>query len=268
MPAQAPLAHSPSRAHAPGPAPASLFASPDGPAPAAPDPWSLPVPAAAPPVVPESQRLVGYAPQTHLADGWGPRSLATLAPPAPRAAREPFAVWAFVLAWLLAPVGAVLGVVAVVRARRTQRRGAGLGAAAVVVGLVVSVAVPTLVLPSSGAWSRVTGTTEALGEVTGPTSAHVRQLSAGHCLREMPEGVTTRVTVVPCAQAHAAVVATVVPLRGGSWPGADEALRTVETRCRVTAQPGAELVALTPTAAGWRAGDRNGLCLARSAPAA
>ncbi|MGP7961464.1 hypothetical protein ACTVCO_11745 [Sanguibacter sp. A247] len=248
--------------------PSPLFASPDGPAPAAPDPWSLPVPASAPPVVPEAQQLVGYAPQTHLADGWDPRALGTLAPPAPRAAREPFAVPAFVLAWLVAPLGAVLGAVAVVRARRMHRRGVGLGAAAIVVGLVVSVVVPTVVLPSSGAWARVMGATEPLGDVLAPTSAYARQLGPGHCLEEIPHGTTHRVTVVPCTLTHEALVLDAVPLRGEAWPGADEVVRTVETRCRVLIAAGLDLIALSPTEAGWRAGDRTGLCVAPARPGA
>lgn len=244
------------------PSPAPLFAPPDGPAPAAPDPWSLPVPAAAPPVVPESERLVGYAPQTHLAGGWDPRSLDALAPPAARAPRERLAVPAFVLAWLLAPLGAVLGVIATVRARRSRRRGAGLAVAAIAVGLVVSVVVPTLVLPSSSAWARAVGATAPLGVVTEPVVAYTRQLREGHCLESLPEGKVRRVTVVPCEGAHGASVVAVVTLRGDAWPGDVEVLRTVETRCRVTAPAGEDLVALTPTAAGWRAGDRTGACLA------
>lgn len=245
--------------------PAPLFASPDGPAPAAPDPWSLPVPAAPPPAVPEDERLVGYAPQTHLADGWGPRALGTLAPPATPAPRERLAVPAFVLAWVLAPVGAVLGVVAAVRARRTRRRGVGLAVAAVIVGLTVSVVVPTVVLPSSEVWARAVGATAPLGDVTGPTGAYARQLRDGHCLESLPDGNVRRVTVVPCDGPHAATVVAVVPLRGSTWPSDAEVLRAVETRCRVTAPSGTDVVALRPTAAGWRAGDRSGLCLARAA---
>lgn len=256
----------------PGPgsegSPAPLFASPDGPAPAAPDPWSLPVPAAPPPVVPESERLVGYAPQTHLADGWDPRALGTLAPPAARAPRERLAVPAFVLAWVLAPVGAVLGVVAAVRARRTRRRGVGLAVAAVVVGLTVSVVVPTVVLPSSGAWARAVGATAPLGDVTVPTGAYARQLRDGHCLESLPDGNVRRVTVVPCDGPHAATVVAVVPLRGSTWPGDDAALRAVATRCRIMTTRGAEAVVLTPTSAGWRAGDRTGLCVTTPRPGA
>lgn len=248
--------------------PAPLFAAPDGPPPASPDPWSLPVPAAAPPVVPESERLVGYAPEQLLGGAWDPRALSSLAPAAPLAPRDGLAVPAFVLAWLVAPVGVVLGVVAALRARRTGRRGVGLAVAAVVVGLAVSIVVPTLVAPSSEAWARAVGATGSLGEVRGATDAYARQLREGSCLADMPTGSTRRVTVVPCDSAHAARVVAVVPLRGDSWPGEAEVLRSVTDTCRVTAPAGADVVALTPSAAGWRAGDRNGLCLAGATPGA
>lgn len=226
------------------------------------------MPAAPPTVVPESERLVGYAPQTHLADGWDPRALGTLAPPATPAPRERLAVPAFVLAWVLAPVGAVLGVVAAVRARRTRRRGVGLAVAAVVVGLTVSVVVPTVVLPSSGAWARAVGATAPLGDVTVPTGAYARQLRDGHCLGSLPDGNVRRVTVVPCDGPHAATVVAVVPLRGSTWPGDDAALHAVATRCRIMTTRGAEAVVLTPTSAGWRAGDRTGLCVTTPRPGA
>ena len=254
-----------------GPQPEPLFAAPDGPPPSpapSPDPWSPPVPAAPAPVVPEAERLVGYAPEQHLAAGWDPRALGTLAPPEPPAPRDRLAVPAFVLAWLVAPVGVVLGVVAAVRARRAGRRGTGLAVGAVVVGLALSVVVPTVVLPSSGAWARAVGATEPLGEVTAPTTAWVRQLREGHCLETLPEGTPRRVRVVPCDGPHAARVVAVVPLRDAAWPGDDAVVRAATDRCRVTAPAGAAAVALTPTAAGWRAGDRSALCVAGPAPSA
>jgi len=245
-----------------GPRPEPLFATPDGPPPSSPDPWTPPVPPAPAPVVPESAQLVGYAPEPHLAEGWDPHTLVALAPPPPSVPRDRLAVPAFVLAWLLAPVGVVVGVVAAVRARRAGRAGAGLALAAVVVGLALSVVVPTTFLPSSGAWARAVGATDPLGDVTAPTTAWVRQLREGHCLEALPEGTPRRVQVVPCDGREAARVVAVVPVRGDAWPGDDAVVRAVTDRCRVTAPAGTTVVALTPTATGWRAGDRSGTCVA------
>lgn len=226
-----------------------------------------PHPAVPPPYAPTptpggpTDPLVGYA-QTHLADGWSPSSLRTLDAPAARHPRERLATPALVLAFLVAPVGVVLGLVAARRARRDQRSGLGTALAAVAVGLAVCVALPSVALPSSAGWARLRGATDPLPTITAETRAHVRQLEVGHCLRDELDDTVRRVTVVPCTDAHAGEVVASVPLRATSWPGTAEATRLVSTTCRLTSHDGARTIALAPTAAGWRAGDRTGLCVA------
>lgn len=104
-------------------------------------------------------------------------------------------------------------------------------------------------------------------DVTAPTTAYAVQLVTGSCLAELPpDGEVDRVDVVPCADRHAAqVVAQYAFDASAVWPGQDAAHARVARACVLSDEEvaaGVELVTWAPTAAGWSAGDRTGLCVA------
>ena len=214
----------------------------------------------------------GYSPQTYTTAGWSAAAAASLVPrPAPPAGTDPVAIVALVLAVLLPPVGVVLAVVALVRTRRSRRRGTLLAVLALAVGAVLSAVLALLPALAPGLVPRLEGATTPLDPgVEHATEVHVRRLTAGSCLDAIPTGATERVTVVPCAGPHgAAVVSTYAFDDAAEWPGADAVARRVAGACTLTAEEaaaGVRAVALAPTEASWAQGDRTGLCLVSSTP--
>ncbi|QGQ21144.1 hypothetical protein GC089_16085 [Cellulomonas sp. JZ18] len=104
-------------------------------------------------------------------------------------------------------------------------------------------------------------------DVTEPVDAWSVQLVTGSCLAELPpDGEVGRVRVVPCAQQHEAQVIGEYGFDPDAlWPGQEAAHARVARSCVLTeeeAAAGVEVVTWAPTEAGWRDGDRSGLCLA------
>lgn len=60
-------------------------------------------------------------------------------------------VTAFVLAWVMPPVGLILGWVSIAAAHRENRRASGLGIAGTVIGAVVTVAVTAVIIAALAA---------------------------------------------------------------------------------------------------------------------
>jgi hypothetical protein len=196
----------------------------------------------------------GYPQEAYYAPGWQP----------PRPRVEPVAVAALVTGVLgLGPVALVLGVVALVRLRRSDRRGRGLAVAGTVLGVLGTLAwaaVVTVLVATSIA------TRPLPAEIADARDAHAVQLVTGSCVAELPTGAEVdRVRVVPCAQDHLAQVITEYTFDDRTWPGAEAALDRTSAACSLTDQEradGLRLVAWAPTEHSWAGGDRTGLCLA------
>lgn len=184
---------------------------------------------------------------------------------APRPPTEPLAVGAVVTgALLLGPVPVVLGVTALRRIRTQRTRGAGLAWTGIALGVVMCLTVVAAVVASSLAARAV----EALpADVSSVRTAHARQLVTGNCLRELPaDGDVDRVTVVPCADPHAAQVITAYAFDTDEpWPGQAAADAVVARSCALSQEEldaGVHALTWSPTQASWSRGDRTGLCLA------
>jgi hypothetical protein len=196
----------------------------------------------------------GYPQQAFYAPGWQP----------PRPRVEPLAVAALVTGLLgLGPVALVLGVVALVRLRRSDRRGRALAVAGTVLGVLGTLAWAALVtvLVATAVQTRALPS-----DVAEPRDAHAVQLVTGSCLADLPAGTQVdRVRVVPCAQEHLAQVITGYTFDDDTWPGDAAALERTSAACSLTDQEradGLRLVAWAPTERSWSGGDRTGLCLA------
>ena len=108
--------------------------------------------------------------------------------------------------------------------------------------------------------------TRTLGDVSGPTTANVRQVDAGHCIADLPrDGEVARVELIPCSHPHEAEVVGLLTLQGESWPGQVFVDNQVTRWCEMDSaqqEAGFQPVVWTPSQRGWRQGDHRGVCLA------
>ncbi|PZR53478.1 hypothetical protein DNL40_08210 [Xylanimonas oleitrophica] len=103
-----------------------------------------------------------------------------------------------------------------------------------------------------------------------PVRAHAVQLVLGSCIDELPEGSDPLglVRVVPCTEEHQAqVVGRRDAVPAAVWPGTEALAARAAAVCgpqMLGSEPpaGLEFVVVTPSEAGWEAGDRASLCLA------
>ncbi|GAA4419272.1 hypothetical protein GCM10023169_09770 [Georgenia halophila] len=130
--------------------------------------------------------------------------------------REPVSVAALVAGVLpTGPVAVVLGVIGLVRTRR--RRGRIFAAVGLVLGLVWSglaaVLLPAMLDPV---------VEDDASEVVVVPAVNMQR---GNCVRDLPDGQVTDVTVVPCVQQHAAqvIAAGMLPEDVGTTTQADQA---------------------------------------------
>jgi hypothetical protein len=122
-------------------------------------------------------------------------------PEPPRTSRT--AIWGFVLAFLVSPVGLVLSAVAVRRTRQRGEKGRGLAIAGLVLSLVF-LATGALVL-ASGALDRLT---EQLRTATGGTTAPVSLPSAGPAPANVLEACTALMPALQGSEASMAAATT------------------------------------------------------------
>lgn len=187
---------------------------------------------------PQPQPPSGYAPGTHYAAGWTQEQMAQFAGPTPRAKSRPSAVWLAVLVVVLV-------------------------AAAGALWLAVS---PSARLALTGS------TTPLPADVETAHSANMRQLSVGNCLNDSADLRTkvSGIAVVPCSDPHTAQVISAYEFRSDEWDGTEATGDLVVKSCSLSASEitaGYTLLALTPSEASWKQGDRTGLCVAIAAEA-
>ncbi|MFC8623983.1 DUF4190 domain-containing protein [Streptomyces anulatus] len=204
--------------------------------------------------------------------------------PAPRPPLSGLAVASLVLSLLicLAPLGLVLGIVALVRIPGNGKRGKGLAVAGTAVGGAV-VALATLLLVVGGvrfdAW-----TTEG-GEAFGPRDTETGSLFD---LREddcfTPTGglptpggdrlKSMSAKVVPCDEAHQGQVYGSFELEGGAFPGAGAIAAEAHKGCApllhdfaldTVTLPRVQMYYYHPEGASWARGNRTVLCWVGSA---
>jgi hypothetical protein len=194
-------------------------------------------------------------PEPHYAPGWD-RPV--------RRGTDGFAVAAIVTALLgLGPLALGLGITGLVTTRRRGTAGRGIAIAAVVLGALETLAllVGAVLLGISWLQSR-----PLPADVSAPRDANAVQLVVGNCLADLPpDGDVETVRVVPCADPHAARIASSYTFAPAAvWPGQGDADALVARSCVLTADEqdlGATVVTWAPTEQSWARGDRTGLCL-------
>ncbi len=192
---------------------------------------------------------------------WGPP------PPAP-SDRDGFAISSLVLGIipvLAGILGIVYGIVALVRIRRSSRRGRGLAIAGIVLGSlwVVGITSALAILVANTGDSGADGTVVARGSVA------ATELRTGDCPSALPDSAARTLNVVPCTEPHVAEVFATFSISSGAYPGEAEAKRFGGGGCtdRLAGYvgPGREdefdVVFLYPTDLSWRFGDRAVSCL-------
>lgn len=119
----------------------------------------------------------------------------------------------------------------------------------------------------------LTGSTTSLpADVEGAHSANMRQLSVGNCLNDSADLRTkvSGIVVVPCSDPHTAQVISAYEFRSDEWEGTEATGDLVVKSCSLSASEtaaGYTLLALAPSEASWKQGDRTGLCVAIAAEA-
>lgn len=193
-------------------------------------------------------------PPPYYASGW----------PEPKPPTDAVAVASLVTGLLaLGPVAVVLALVGFRRIRRRGTSGRGFAVAGLVLGIVGTVVWAAVVTAVVLTWM---GTKPLPADVTERQEANAVQLVPGNCIESLaPDGEIGTVVVVPCSEPHQAQVTSEYQFSDERWPGRARAIAAVQRSCVLTADElEAEAVSVTwvPTEAGWRSGDRTGLCLA------
>jgi len=162
-------------------------------------------------------------------------------------------------------LGIVFGIIALVRIRRSGRRGRGLAIAGIVLGGLWFLGVASLVALG------LTNTADRAddGAVVARGSVAATELRTGDCPFSLPDSAARTLSVVPCTEPHVAEVFASFPLNTGAYPGEAEAKRFGGGGCtdRLAGYvgPGREdefdVVFLYPTDQSWRLGDRTVSCL-------
>lgn len=133
----------------------------------------------------------------------------------------------------------------------------GLGGAVIVAAVVAQVALTV----------RDGNLNSASPDTTG--RLHSAQVVSGMCMKALGDAAGT-VTVVDCAEPHAAEAVTSFTFTGDAWPGDASAAETVLAYCASQLAPAGPLaaaaegrswVAWVPSEGTWRHGDRTGLCI-------
>ncbi len=219
--------------------------------------WGAP-PSAPPPSSPPPPQWGAPGPSP----AWGPPA------PSGREGRDGLAITSLVLG--IIPVfagilGIVFGIIALVRIRRSGRRGRGLAIAGIALGSLwfVGVAAAVAISVANTADRGDDGAVVARGSVAATA------LRTGDCPTSLPDGVTRTLGVGPCTEPHVAEVFASFPISSGAYPGEAEVKRFGGGGCteRLAGYvgPGREdefdVVFLYPTDQSWRLGDRTVSCL-------
>lgn len=195
-------------------------------------------------------------------------------PPAPSPLPQPargtdgFAIAAVVLGVLpIGGLGLVFGIVALVRIRKSQRRGQGLAVAGMVLGAVWLVLGGFVAIfgevEEDGPKRAADGTVIARGKLSS------RDLRIADCPTSLRDGALGMVEVVPCSEPHQAEVYATFELSEASYPGAARISGLAVQGCEERLGPflgprqahSYDNLTLTPTEDSWRDGYREVTCL-------
>jgi hypothetical protein len=169
-------------------------------------------------------------------------------------------------------LSAILGIVALIRIRRTGQRGKPLAIIGILLSVLWAIAIAGVVLFVA----RTSATRGPDGHVTERGAVLVTQLRVGDCVEKWSTASTVgqvgSVTVVPCTVSHDAEIFLTYAVPGTAFPGDRQVTAAATTQCLAgskTALKPAELAKasiayLKPLASSWAKGDRNVVCVAVS----
>lgn len=182
--------------------------------------------------------------------------------PRARGKRDRFAVASLAAALLPLSGGImaiVFGLVALLRIRKSRKRGRGMAITGIVLGTCWVVAI-TLVV------ARYRAERGPDGAVTSRGGVLVQELRAGDCLASPPG--RRGVEVVPCHEPHVSEVYASIPLEVNRFPGNREVAGFAESVCPpalavhvIPGMPEIETSYLVPSSVSWRLSHRHVLCL-------
>jgi len=179
-----------------------------------------------------------------------------LTAPAPAGPTSRMAIASVVFAFLFAPVGLILGIIAQRRTRKTGQKGHGLARAGVLLSIVVGCAWVTL-----------------FGVLANAGTKQVTALKVGDCVTTLEESDSvTDLPVVDCAKPHQGEIYFLFQLPSGKYPGDTKVDKDAEDRCakEINTYAGAgadekfDIFYLRPSPDDWSV-DRGVTCIATDA---
>ena len=192
-------------------------------------------------------------------------------PPAPAGrGTSGLAIAAFVVGLLGgAIVGAVMGIAALLRMRRSGKGGRGFAIAGIALSAAWTLIIPAVVLLVLSIGPERDGS----GRITEAGTMSVRSIRVGDCIQDLEvsgNDLEFTVTGVPCGEPHEGEAFEKFELRDGRFPGQRFVDSEAERRCdrllrqvspSAAADPGVELFYYVPTEETWSS-DREVVCVA------
>lgn len=143
------------------------------------------------------------------------------------------AIAALVLAFVFAPVGLILGLVALSQIKKSGQGGRGLALAAAIVGGIFTVIIAIAIIAAIAS----SPSRDASGRVTDGGTVDSTAVRSGDCVTGLREGTVTGVQVVPCGQPHQGEAYSVFDLSFSSWPGLSAVESAAQDRCSSDFEP-------------------------------
>jgi hypothetical protein len=166
------------------------------------------------------------------------------------------------------PVNLILGLVALVRTRRSGNKGAPLAATGLVLSIfwAIGLGITVAHLVKSPEPKR-----DATGQISTTQKAGPDKLRVGDCLARSAGNEVTDVKAQPCSTPNSDKVFALFNLPPQSWPGntavQTQAQKGCEKRYRATHKRSVsvELTFFTPTKTRWTVGDHKVVCMVGAA---
>lgn len=190
-------------------------------------------------------------------------------------------LYALIFGIIPAPlIGLILGIIGITRTSSPFRRGRWMAVTGLVLALAwtsLAVGLATIWKPAGSTPAAITATRSA--PVTKPTTATPATLRPGDCYKDTAlaknssgsSQVISSIKIIPCAQAHNAVVYAATTLPAGAWTSMDDKLTIANKQCLPLAKkyfnghvlnPNLLFGALAPSETRWDLGFHTAQCVA------
>ena len=218
------------------------------------------------PPLPDEPVPSGLWPSAPSSDPWTAAPSSWPPPYYDREGRDGFAIAALVFGIFPAfagLLGVVFGWVALVRIRRSGRKGRRMAITGLVLGALWLVGVSIAL----GIGAFIGPDRDGSGAATTSGDVFVEDLLVEDCIAKVPDHATRTVRVIPCNEPHGATVYAIFRLEGSTYPGDAAVTRFAEGGCdrrltsRAGSKPSDEYLYYSPSRTTWALGDHDVVCI-------